>query len=70
MAGSHSSSMSLGDDSATDMTSGGETGTSNPWFEFSDLDLTFVPEGQPSGRRFGGVKHGERMHGGEGMEIY
>ena len=55
MAGTHSSSMSLGDDSATDMTSGGETGTSNPWFEFSDLDLTFVPEGQPIMRRRGGV---------------
>jgi len=47
--------MSLGDDSAQDLPAEDNvTQASNPWFQFDDLNLTYVG-GQPTMRRWGGI---------------
>ncbi len=55
MAGNHNSSMRLGDDSATDLPYDDiTTADYAPWVELEDT-LTFVPTGQPTMRRWGGI---------------
>jgi hypothetical protein len=49
----HDSSMSLGDDSASDLSGDDNPNAFNPWFEFTDLNLIYV--GHPAMRRWGGV---------------
>jgi hypothetical protein len=52
----HNSSMSLGDNYGVDLPAQDfDTTSRDPWFQFDNLDLTYVSEGQPTMRRFGGI---------------
>ena len=51
MAGNHTSSLSLGDDNANDLNAQDQTLPYNPWFEFQEWTVLFVPEGYPAARK-------------------
>jgi hypothetical protein len=55
----HSSRLAYRDDSDTDLSAAGQTAAWNPWVEIPDdyNVYEFVPEGQPTVRRHGGVPH-------------